>query len=183
MKALKIILLSIAILCVIVYAGMAWMGFFTKIEAKEKPIGGYVLVGSEYIGDYSKSYCTMMKVDSELKAMGIICTKGFGIYYDNPQVTPKEKCRSLVGNVLETKDSAKIEELKSKGFKVEFVAEKQSLVIEYPIKNDMSYMVGAMKAYPLFNEYMTQKGIKPSLSLEIYDIPLKKIFYIMQFDK
>jgi hypothetical protein len=183
MKTVKIILAVLASIVILVIAGMAWMGFFASVIVTEKEMGGYQLAGLEITGEYSKVGCTMMKADSELKAMKIICTKGFGVYYDNPQVTPKEKCRSFVGDVLEKADSAQIALIKSKGLRVDSVSIKQSVVVELPIKNDMSYMIGAMKAYPALGKYISERKYSVTLSMELYDMPAKKAYYIMQFDK
>lgn len=182
MKALKIILIIIAALAVLIIGVMWWLGFFTKVEVMEKEVGGYILAGKDFTGSYSLVAPTMMKVDKDLRKMGIECTKGFGVYYDNPQVTPQEKCRSFVGNVLEAKDTLKIEEIVSKGFKVDTIDIKPSLVVEFPSPNKISYMIGPMIAYPALNKYMKEKGLKTSLSLEVYDVPAKKTLYIMQLE-
>ncbi|MDD5571696.1 MAG: hypothetical protein PHD97_11165 [Bacteroidales bacterium] len=181
MKILKIISIVIAIIVLIAICFMWYIGFFTNVTITEKDAGGYKVAGLEITGSYSKVGPTATDVDKKLRAMGIQCTKGFGIYYDNPQVTPEEKCRSFVGNILEEKDYGKIEELKTKGLKVDSVPLAKALVIEFPIKNKFSYMVGPIKAYPAFTKYMNKKGIKSKLSLEVYDTPNKKTIFVMQY--
>jgi hypothetical protein len=43
-------------------------------------------------------------------------------------------------------------------------------------------MVGPMKAYPILSKYTIDKCYAVTKSIEIYDIPAKKIFYIMQIE-
>ena len=71
--------------------------------------------------------------------------------------------------------------LKSEGFKVDSVPKGNAVVVELPIKNNISYMIGPIQAYPAISKYMQAKGYKPKLSLEVYDVPVKKIYYIMQY--
>ena len=181
MKTLKIILAIIGLLLVLAFVFFWNMGLFTSVNVAEREEGGYKVVGMEYTGSYSDAGKSMMDIDKKLKETGIICTKGFGIYYDNPQVTPKEKCRSFVGNILEEKDLGRITELLAKGFKVDSVPKGNAVVVELPIKNNISYMIGPIQAYPAISKYMQAKGYKPKLSLEVYDVPVKKIYYIMQY--
>lgn len=86
-----------------------------------------------------------------------------------------------MGNILEEKDFSRISELKSAGFKVDSVPIAKSVVSEFPLKNALSYMVGPVKVYPVLSKYMSEKRYKSTLSLEIYDMPNKKITFIMQY--
>lgn len=183
MKALKVILTVILIIVVVLFAASWWIGAFTTINLQDKQSDSYVIAGSDFTGDYSKVSATMMQVDKKLRDMGIKCSRGFGIYYDNPQTTPREKCRSFVGNVIEDKDLSRLADIAKAGLKVDSVGEKTSLIIEFPFKNRLSYMVGPMKAYPALSKYAEQKKYKASLVMEVYDMPLKKIYYIMQYNK
>ncbi len=183
MKAIKIILIAIGLVFILAVGSLWYVGYFSKIIIEDKQAGGYLLAGEDFTGPYMKVTHTMTKVDSILKTMNIVCTKGFGIYYDNPKETPQEKCRSFVGNIIEDKDSSLLDEIKSKGFKVEKVAVGQALVIEFPIKGNYSYMIGPMKVYPAFTKYIKEKNYKPKLAMEVYDISNKKIYFIMQYDK
>ena len=181
MKALKIILTTLSAIIIILLLFGWYIGFFKSIIVEEKEEGGYKVVGMEITGPYSKVGKSMMDIDKKLKDSGIICTKGFGIYYDDPKIIPAEKCRSFVGNILEEKDFSRISELKSAGFKVDSVPIAKSVVSEFPLKNALSYMVGPVKVYPVLSKYMSEKRYKSTLSLEIYDMPNKKITFIMQY--
>jgi hypothetical protein len=182
MKVGRIIvfLISILLLSVLIYSW--YIGLFTSVTALEKQEGPYTLAGLEYVGPYKNAGKFMTDVEIKLKAAGIVCKKGFGVYYDNPKTTPEEKSRSFVGGVLEEKDFDKISILKSLGFKVDSVSNAPSVVVEFPIKSNLSFMIGPMKAYPVMSKLILDKGYKTSLSLEIYDRPGEKILYIMQYN-
>lgn len=181
MRILRIVLTFAASLLIIALLIAWYVGFFNEVKIEEKKEGGYKVVGMEFTGPYSKVGRLMTDVDKKLKDMGIESTRGFGIYYDDPKVIPSEKCRSFAGNILEEKYFDKAQELESSGFRVDSVPIKNAVVAEFPIKNSLSYMIGPMKVYPAFSEYLNKKGYKPDLSMEVYDIPNKKIIYIMQY--
>ena len=181
MKTLKKTFMIITILLVAAIGFLWYMGTFGSVKAEEREEGGYTVVGKEIIGPYSKAGQHISDVDARMKELGIISTKGFGIYYDDPKTTPKEKCRSFVGNILEEKDFNRKNDLQSKGLKIDSIPKTMALVIEFPLKNMMSYMIGPMKAYPVFSKIIEEKKLKPGLTFEIYDPAEKKIIFVMQY--
>ena len=180
---MKNVLIIIGILALIVLVFLWYAGFFNKIVVNEREEGGYVVAGEEFTGAYAKVGPTMNKVDSLIRELGVECTRGFGIYYDDPKVTPKEECRSYVGNVIEEKDFEHLESIKALGLKMDSIQKTCALVIEFPVRSVLSYMVGPMKAYPALTEYSQEKSMIPVLLFELYDVPDKKAYYIMQYSK
>ena len=180
MKIITIILITFSAVLLLLIITVGWLGLFSTVNVSERVEGGYTVVGNEFIGDYMNVGKQMKDIDSRLKAAGLNSTKGFGIYYDNPKVTPKNKCRSFIGDIIELKDMNRIEDFKKAGFKVDTIAKKMSVLVEFPVKNQFSYFIGPIKAYPAINKYMKAKNYKPILTWELYDTPNKKIYYIMQ---
>lgn len=181
MKTLKKALLIAGIIAVIVIGFLFYMGFFATIKTEEKEIGGYKIVGVEVFGPYSKAGQHISEVDNKLKGIGIIASQGIGIYYDDPKITPEEKCRIFVGNILDESNFSRIKDLQLNGLKIDSIPRAKAVVIEFPIKNMISYMIGPMKVYPAFTKYMKEKKYKLLLTFEIYDIVEKKIIYVMQY--
>jgi hypothetical protein len=181
MKFFKIIVTVFSILAVIVISFLWYLNFFADIKISEKEEGGYIVAGTEVIGPYSKIGKSMVEVDSKLRKLGIISSKGLGIYYDDPKITPKEKCRSFVGNILIGKDLQRIKEIESKGLKIDSISKTKALVAEFPLKNSVSYMIGPMKVYPILSKHMKEKKYTFLLSFEIYDHVEKKIIFVMQY--
>lgn len=181
MKTLKIILIALLILILLV-VGLYWyVGGFYSVTIKKEIADGYFVAGKEFTGPYNKIMPTMNYVDSALRSKGINCTVGFGIYYDDPKVTPQENCRSFVGNVINKSDSTTLEVIKKLGLRSDSVANAPALIIEFPIRSSMSYMVGPMKVYPAFTKYLEENKLQGTFSMEVYDVPNKKILYIMQY--
>lgn len=183
MKKSVLVLLVVLLVLIFMVFMAGYIGIFTNIKIEEKEVGGYKVVGKEMRGSYSKVGELMMDVDKQLKDIGINSTKGFGIYYDDPKTVPADSCRSFVGNVLEEKDEGRMDELALKGFKIDSIPFKNSIVAYFPIKTRLSYMIGPMKVYPEFSKYINEKGYKVTGSIEIYNIPDKRIEFIMQYDK
>lgn len=174
-------MLVIGSIVIIIIAFLGYMGFFSTITPEEKEEGGYVVVGIEVTGPYSQAGKYIGNVNDNLKKAGIICSKGFGIYYDDPKITPEEQCHSLVGCIIDKKDLEKIKTLNLTGLKIDSIPKAMAVVVEFPLKNMLSYMLGPIKAYPLISKHMQEKNYKLILSFEIYDNTQKKITFVMQY--
>jgi hypothetical protein len=58
------------------------------------------------------------------------------------------------------------------------------MVVEFPLKNSLSYMIGPMKVYPVIAKYMKDKGYNNEVPMvELYDMMAKKIYYIANITK
>lgn len=180
---MKFFLYVIALVLLVFLSFLWYIGVFSSVKVEEKLEGGYVIAGIDFVGSYSKTGPEFEKVDKIIKDMGIECTKGLGIYFDNPEKVEAEKCRSFISNVIEEKDLDKIDILKEKGLKIDTIAKCNSLVVEIPIRCSFSYMVGPMKAYPAISKHIGDKECKDALVYELYDMPAHKAYYIMQCNK
>lgn len=178
MKVLKIILVIVVILIAIVLVAYIYYGGLSKVEVKEEVQGGEVLVYEDVTGDYAQSGKIMDRVYyALLNDEKIATTKGFGVFYDNPQLVDKSKLRSEVGCIVEGLDSAQIAALASK-YKVRTYPEATYVTTEFPFKGHMSVMLGLMKVYPQIDKYIKEHGISDKGAImEIYDVPGKKIIY------
>ena len=179
MKILKWVLVVLVVLVLALLAFLAYMGVFSTPTVTEQIIGPYTLVYEEYTGPYSGSGKVIGSVYSALKKDKIETLKGFGIYLNNPNNTAPDQLKSLLGCVLEEKDLGKVRQIK-KNYKVMKWEAKDCLVTEFPIRNNLSYMIGPMKVYPLLNKELTAKGYKMGRALELYDMPAMKTLYIFE---
>jgi hypothetical protein len=182
MKFIKITLVIISLILVLVIGFFWHMGYFESVQVQEKQEGGYLMAGIDVVGPYSDAGRHISKVGYKLKALGINSGNGIGIYYDDPKTTPKDKYHSFVGNIINVTDIDLLEKIKLNGLKIDSIPQKKALIIEFPIKNTMSYMIGPMKAYPIFTQYVLEKNIKPTLTFEIYDMEVNIITFVMQYD-
>ncbi|PXV65541.1 GyrI-like small molecule binding protein [Dysgonomonas alginatilytica] len=175
---LKIILVVVTVLLAIVLIAYIYYGGLSKVTVKEKIQGGEILVYEEVVGDYAQTGKYTDKVYYELlNNEGIETTKGFGIFYDNPQEVEKSKLRSEVGCIVEGLDSVQIADLAGK-YKVRTYPQANYVTAEFPFKGHMSIMIGLMKVYSQIDKYIKEHGINDKGAImEIYDVPNKKIIY------
>lgn len=182
MKVVKVILWIVAILLVCVVGWLYYMGYFATLKVTEKAVGPYTLVYEDYTGPYQNTGPVVQVVFDRLTKDGIKTTDGFGIYLDNPSKVPASQLRSQVGCVIADKDLKAFKKV-AKNYKVMKLEKKMSLTTEFPIKNNLSYMIGPMKAYPALMNYMTEKKItneQIGTCLEYYDMAGMKITFVFQ---
>jgi hypothetical protein len=179
---LKYLLGVLVILIVAIVGFLAYLGAFSSLEVTEKVTGPYNMAYVDFTGEYAKTGPVFSQVFTIANQAGLKSTKGIGIYLDDPKVTPKEKQRSQIGVVVEKEELAKISLLKDK-LKIKHLPAADSVVIAFPLKNILSYMIGPMKAYPKFAQYLSGKNLKVINCLEVYDMPAQQALYIMQIEK
>ena len=175
---LKIVLIVFAVLIAVVVVAYIYYGGLSKVVVKEEVQGGEVLVYEEVTGDYAQTGKFTDKIYySLLNNEGIATTKGFGIFYDNPQQVEKSKLRSDIGCIVEGLDSAQIADLSDK-YKVRIYPQGNYVTAEFAFKGHMSIMIGLMKVYSQIEKFMKENGFSDKGSvMEIYDVPNKKIIY------
>ncbi len=176
MKIVKWLLIALVVVIVLAAGYLAYLGLFSSPKPYEAEMGPFTIAYESCTGPYSQTGTTFAKVYDALEAQGIKGRMGLGIYYDNPAQVPAEKLRSDCGMVLEKGDLAK---LKGK-FKVKKLARTDSVVVEFPLRNTLSYAIGPMKAYPVLMKYAQEKGLKATGSYELYDEANRKIFFVLQ---
>ncbi len=181
MKILKITALIFGLLLLMLLGFLQYMGYFTKTVIEEKDYGGFIVAGMDVVGPYEKVGESIEKVNLKLKQLEVSSTKGFGIYYDDPKMVAREKCRSFVGSIVDDNHASKLNSIVSAGLKVDTIKLTRSILSEFPLKNPVSYMIGPMKVYPKLSEYITTKKLKVGLSYEIYDRDQSKITFVMQY--
>jgi hypothetical protein len=145
-------------------------------------IGPYTLVYEEYTGPYSGTGKVIQRVYDGCTLEGVMTEKGFGIYLNDPKTTDPNKLRSEIGCVLEGKDLGKAWRLRRR-FKIKEWRGSDCLVAEFPIRNNLSYMIGPFKAYPELNKAMIARKAKLGACMELYDMPARKTLYIFQLKK
>ena len=181
---MKKVLLVLAVLVVVIAAGvyfyMSSNGAFIKVTVTEREMGPFYFVYAPHTGDYAKVGPVMNGVMTKLaNNFNIKTIRCMGIYYNDPKTTKAADLKSEVGCLLEKADQAKSDTIMKK-MKMRIMYPKMYYLAEFPMKNQMSFMVGVVKAYPVLAEYMKAKGYKTP-SLEIYE--KDKIIYAFEIKK
>ncbi len=176
----RIIIVS-AFFALFLVASSFYMGVFQKMEVYEAKMGPYTIAYVEHIGSYSDVAKPRIELESKMLEAGLNESKnGIGIYYGDPKTTPADELKSDIGLVISGEDMKKVESGRDKlNFKI--LEEADYYVTEFPIRNLLSYSLGATKAYPAFTKYFNDKGLKvESSGIEIYDMDKKKIYFLMR---
>ena len=179
MKLIKWFFIVVLVALLALLAFLAYLGIFSPLKVTEQEMGPFTFVYESYVGQYKDTGKVFHKVYQAMLAEGITTVRGIGIYYDDPAITPKDKLHSDCGVIIETKDYAKLADLKKKNFKIMSLPKEMSVVAEFPLKNPVSLMIGPMKGYPALVKYFQRKGYKWTTPFELYDMPGGKIFYVM----
>ncbi len=159
--------------------GIYYFGIIQEIQINEQEIGPFKVVYETHLGDYSEIGKVQDKIYDSLISDGINTTKGFGIYYDNPDKVKKENLRSEVGVIIESEDYSKVSTLKGK-YNIKDIPRSKSIVATFPYRNKFSIMLGVFRVYPKLNDYIESKGYAESPVMEIYDLKNQKIYYIIE---
>ena len=178
MKILGIIVIIIGAIAIVSLIVLARYGLFYSVSISEKDVGPYLLVYKTHVGDYKSVGPIIGELYSDLKnSYSIEATKGFGLYYDNPQQVDKAKLRSIAGCIVEGKSVEDLKKISNKYGVKEYPSSK-SVVAEFPYKGKMSILIGVFKIYPKLASYIKEHKYTQTPIMELYDQPNKRIEYI-----
>jgi hypothetical protein len=178
---------AIAIIGLLILSGLTYIGFYNgfyspkfSIEKQESDI----LVYQKIHGHYHLSDSIVKVAFNELyEKNGIITTKGFGIYYDDPQKAGKTDIYFDAGCIVDAKDSLLLINI-SDEFIIDKTLQQSYIVSNFPLKGKMSILFGMLKVYPRLNQYCNKNGYDSNLPvMEIYDRVEKKIHYRRQLEQ
>lgn len=170
-----IIIVVIAIVCLFV---IARYGLFSSVSVSEKNVGPYLLIYKTHIGDYKDVAPIIGEIYNDLKNnYSVEATKGFGLYYDNPQEVDKAKLRSIAGCIVEGKSVEELRNLTNKYGVKEYPSSK-SVVAGFPYRGKPSIFIGIFKVYPKLASYIKEHKYPLTPIMELYDRPNGKIEYI-----
>ncbi|MCU0822480.1 MAG: GyrI-like domain-containing protein [Spirochaetes bacterium] len=172
----KIIGILVVVISIVLLV-LAYFGLFVPIKISEETVGPFWLVYEKYTGDYKNVGPVMDKLYYDLKKDGIETSRGFGIYYDNPEKVDKDKLRSAVGCILENKDESKLDGLKKKYNAIQYPA-SNCAIVRFPFNGTLSIIIGIMRVYPKLGKYMKDHNYPEAPFIEIYNEAGEEIQYI-----
>lgn len=186
MKKILIILIAFVLVISLGFVGLlAYMGMFSEYSVTEEIIGPYKYVYKSHTGPYTETGAIGMEVYNSLLQDDIKTTLGLGVYYDNPATTPADQLRSEMGSIIELQDYAKLATLGDK-YTVKNISAIKCMVVRFPIKNTLSYILGPIKVYPIMEDYMLAKGYTSKdgdAGYEFYDMQRNEIIFALPISK
>jgi effector-binding domain-containing protein len=175
-KKVVIVLFVFVIIIMCIYG---YYGGFTSIKVTTESHTSFYGISIKHVGDYRQIGGPMTKLDSKMRLKGIEATKGFGIYYDNPQTTETEKLRAIAGSIIKESDIEKTVELGADAELIE-VPDITGYTVRFPYKGTLSFIVAVMKVYPFLTETCKETGFKiETPTIEIYDMKNGEIVFIV----
>lgn len=163
-----------------------YFGFFEKVNFETKQIGWYDIVYKNNAWDYTKVSDVFTNISVLLKKNWIQYNEWIGVYFSDPNTTPKENLLSSLGYVVSgmTEDQFNILKLQDESLKRAKLWSSQAIVTSFPYKNSLSLMVWPIFMYPKIEKYMSENNIKPVPMMEIYDMTNdKEIKFIIVQDE
>lgn len=178
-KTIAVISGIIALFAALVIGFCAWLGLFSPVAVTTVKMESLTYAYEPFTGPYHKTGPVFDSVNRKLSGIGVDALRGIGVYFDDPAATDAAKLRSECGSIIESADTAKLDEIK-KILAVKETAEGEYLRAEFPIRCFLSYMAGPMKVYAAIGEEMKKKNLRSQPGIEIYDMNSKKIVYLMK---
>jgi len=175
------VLVIVAVIIAVMLAYLTSTGLFSSIPVNVENAGPYTLVYEKLTGDYRQTGKAMDKVYFWLKSREINPPQGFGLYFDDPRRVEKAQLRAIAGDLLPESARDQIGTIREK-FRVEDFAARKCIKAEFPFRGKASVMLGILRVYPAINAFAEKNGYAKNAILEIYDIPNKRIIYLMPFE-
>ena len=173
--------ISILVILVVGLAGfIAYMGLFDEWIIDQKSFGPWKMVYIEQIGNYRQTGKSIQKVSAALTALQVEPRFPLAVFYDDPYEVSEEELRSDVGFVLSQSDLPKIRQLSSE-FKTRDFEKKMYVFTDFPVKNNLSYVIGPLVCYPRLQKYCEKMRLNFDHSIELYR--KGKIYYLVPKEK
>ena len=178
MKLVGLVVVIILIISAVVLAVLSQYGLFAPVQVVEEESGKYLLIYQKHLGDYKHVGQVMDEIYYDIKNNHHLeTTKGFGLYYDNPQEVEKAQLRSIVGCIIEGQSIGELDKISEK-YKIGEYPSSKSVVVEFPYKGMLSIIIGTFKVYPKLAAYIKKHNYNKTPIMELYDQPNEKMKYI-----
>lgn len=161
------ILAGFIVIVVLLMAGLyGWLGGFAPV----KPEKGHRAASDIYYMAYQGPYGSLGKVwagfAAQIEEAGLPECDALGLYLDPPE-TPPEETRSVLACHMD-RLTAQERQVAAEKFAVFTLPRMEVLYADFPFRNDLSYIVGPVKVYPVLSASLEKSGITPPLTIEEY---------------
>lgn len=160
---LFVILLSTATVGFLVY-----LGLFRTLEVQSGVEGGYALAGYYHYGPYEEIGSTFNKTARAADSLGFPIDTLIGVYFNDPEIVQADSLESFTGAVMASGDLSYVGNIDPGALEVLTIYEGEALYVDFPRKNDLSIILGALKVYPFLTEEAKKRGFEVGQVYEIY---------------
>ncbi|HAB36243.1 MAG TPA: hypothetical protein DCE58_06580 [Cryomorphaceae bacterium] len=145
-----------------------YIGFFMNLEVKEGMEGGYLLGGFYHMGPYEEVGETFMKAKAAADSLGFPTDTLIGCYFDDPNTVAADSLQSFIGAVVASGDFSYVGNIDPGHLEIHAIFEGEALYVDFPYKNDLSMIVGAIRVYPFLTKEAEKRGFETGQVYEIY---------------
>jgi len=175
---LVMIVLSVVIVIILV---LVYIGVFSEVVIEEATMGPYTYAYVSYTGPYKDVLTPMEDLKLKLREAGFTPTRGFGVYYDDPEKIDAKILKSDVGAIIPETEFDKME-ANQVNFNFETIEASDYLVAEFKIKNAIADMYIPLKVNYVLSRYLKKNNLPyPSKVIEIFDTNPNRILFLMEF--
>jgi len=165
---MKKVIVILGLVIVFIFFFLVYSGLFANVDITEGDVGPYTFVGKEYVGDYRYSGDKLDSIIIDFKTRNIEFEETYGIYRDDPEKVNNDSLRYMVGCIIPEKSFDRIPELEREGYIKQEMGKTPSVIVAFPLRTKVSFLIAVMKIYPKLDEYFKEKGYKEVPALEIY---------------
>lgn len=170
---LRIFLFSIGGLIAVVIGAAAWLGAFMTLEVKEQVAGPFTII---YLPTASSDMNEVGRITDtiagRLGEAGVTGAKPFDVFVD----APSEENPNMIGFVLPAAQARVVQE-KDASLLVTEIPAQLCMVVRFPWKNQLSFIVGYFKVDPVLTRHREAHGYD---KVEAFAMNLGDIIQYMQ---
>ncbi|MCB1172342.1 MAG: hypothetical protein KDK39_02195 [Leptospiraceae bacterium] len=151
------ILIGLGVMLLII---LLYMGVFQSIEIKTEKQPAMLLVCQPHTGPYSETMRSFDQLSAAIANTALNDANRAGIYYDNPDKVPAIRLRSAACVIAASAEQrAAMDQLvtaKSSPLALERLElpGQKYYTTSFPLRNDFSILLGVLRVYPAFQEFM-----------------------------
>ncbi|MCF8302927.1 MAG: hypothetical protein K9I94_06585 [Bacteroidales bacterium] len=170
--------LILVFLIAIAFGAFWYAGIFTSFSVTEIEVGPYTGLYENVYGDHSDASEVRNKIYKELNGDKLTVSSVFGVYFEEPESTPKGDLMGYAGCMIAHSDTVHLDDLR---YPYETLRMKRNkrIVVDIRYENNLTQLAGMLRIHPAMREYAEIKGYQVKPIMEIYDLPNQRIRYIM----
>lgn len=164
----RTLLWFVILLCSAITGLLFYVGFFQSLEVQSGQQGGYLLGGFYHVGPYEQIGPTFERTHRIADSLGFPTDTLIGFYFSDPEVVPADSLESFVGALVASGDFAYVGNIDPGQLNLFPIYEGEALYVDFPRKNDLSMIVGAIRVYPFLTDEAAKRGFEVGQVYEIY---------------
>jgi len=165
---IRIALATVAALIVAAAAYFAYLGGFSKVEARRGTFGPAEITFAPYVGPYREIAAAWTALTEKTEAAGLTRCDALALYLDPPG-TPEDKLRTAIACRIDDVAPAVRDALGAE-LALTVLPETTTYTAAFPYKSPASYFLGPQKAYPALSKAIPGGPEASPVAIEVYGV-------------